>query len=832
MSELLQDCRHLFIFLSSTRTAVDSILGLEQLPNNAMKLNLKNRAVMIGVVAAASYLTFRVPASALQVTYAPYLQPGDNGSFEAQDQIVVAWQTDETTPNASAYRIDYGLTSTYGSSSLPSGRIVDNYLAADKNLPAGSNPYGAHIDYSVVLSSLAYDTTYYYRVTGPGLPNNGFAAQFHTRKRSGQFSFIVEGDEGSFPANPNTNPATLVNYEARINHLMYNAAGIALPGQPARPAADFYLNTGDNVYTTGSEDTYRDFFFPVFNNDVDSNETGAPIVRNFLYYITVGNHDVGSTGVTANLLSDNSAPRFSGNTGGGDALAYFNSFYYPLNGAQGYDIQNTWNVDTATPNGLVFTYQNQTYTSPAAIDAFRASTVVDSGHGPKQQFELMNNYSFDNGSGHFLFLDANPHLFDGMLDTSASTTAPPAPFPEYPAGLRNWIINDLDSSKQPWKVVVFHQPSFSSGDATIFNHQMRAVAKILEDHGVNIVFNGHEHNYQRTYPLRANDRVAGALNTTSGPAVDIDTHYDGATQTVPDGVLYIVEGAGGNRDFDGNFAPPRGSGLGVDQDDSATGAATPAPGVTIQQGPADWLDTNLTNLEMAQYYPNAGSGPKITVKFKSKVFSFGHLVVNNNNMTLWQISEPLQSTSSASSAVPAPYGTDVNGAPLNDPIPDTLLNATTGQLISSPATGTPALLDRFTITKPDVSASLVAQLSAPPNAALNGAVVYSVTLQNKSSYGLNGTQVRVTLPSNLVYADTLANATVQGSDVVMTIGRLASGQQQLMQMKTRVVSGVPAGTKLTASATVSSGTALPVTSNAVTTTVVQAPGLPALSRLF
>ena len=68
-----------------------------------------------------------------------------------------------------------------------------------------------------------------------------------------------------------------------------------------------------------------------------------------------------------------------------------------------------------------------------------------------------------------------------------------------------------------------------------------------------------------------------------------------------------VEGAGGNRDFDGDFAPPRGSGVGLDQDDSATGTHTDEPGLTVPQGPASWLDTNLTNPEMINFFPNAGA---------------------------------------------------------------------------------------------------------------------------------------------------------------------------------------------------------------------------------
>jgi hypothetical protein len=790
-----------------------------------MTINSKHRVAIFASLALGFSLTTATCGFAVQVTYAPYLQPGDNGPFGALDQIVVAWQTDETTPNPNSYHVDYGTASTYGSSATVSGRIVDNYLSADSSLPAGANPYGAHTNYHAVLAGLAYDTTYFYRVSGAGLPQKGFAALFHTRKRGNQLSFIVEGDEGFFPANPNTNPTTIVDYEARIAHLMYNSAAITFPGEPVRPPADLYLNSGDNVYTYGSEDSYRDFFFPVFNNNTDSNETGAPILRNSLYYITVGNHDVGSTGVNANLLSSDSAPPFSGNIGGGDALAHFNDFYYPLNGALGYDVQNTWNGDSVTPNGLLFSYLGNTYTSPAAIAAYRASTVVDSGKGSKEQFASMTNYSFDNANVHFLFLDANPHIFDGMLPSGSVTTNPSIPFPAYPAGLGSWVINDLDASEQTWKVVVFHQPSFSSGDATELNHQMRAVAKLLEDHGVNIVFNGHEHNYQRTFPIRATPRVTSPLSTTEGPAVNIDSAYDGISDTVPDGVLYIVEGAGGNRDFDGDFAPPRGSGTGVDLDDSASGVVTSAPGVTITQGPADWLDTNLTNAEMGQFYSNAGAGPKITTKFKSKVFSFGHVLVNNNTFTLWQITEPLLATSSATTAKPAPYGTDIHGKPLNDPIPDTLLNATTGALISAPAVGKPALLDKFTMTKPDVSSSLAAQLSAPPSAAANGALVYSVNLENKSAYSLNGTQVRLTLPAGLTYVGG-AGATVQGSDVVVTLGRLAAGTQQVIQVKTRVASTATPGSVLSTVAAVTSGTALPVSTNTVSTKVVVAPALP------
>ena len=788
---------------------------------------LKKSSVVLRTLVTLASITVVQFASGQQVTYFPYIQLGDNGPLGPTDQIVIAWQTNETTPGG-GYQVNFGTTTNYGTTVAPSARVVDNYVAADPTLPVSPFSYGAHSNYTAVLTGLSFDTTYFYDVTGPGMPASGFKASFHTRKTGSVFSFAVEGDEGYFPVVPNSNPATIVDYEARIAHLIYNAGNISVQRSPSRPPADLILNAGDNIYNQGSEGNYRDFFFPVLNSDTDSNETGAPILRSLLYFVVDGNHDLGSTGVSANLLADNSAPLFAGNLDGGDALGFFNNLYYPLNGPVGFDIENTWNGNSSTPNGLFFSYQNQTYTSPAAIEAFRASTTVNTGKGSTRQVDHMSNYSFDYGNAHFLYLDANPHLFDGQLPGgSVDTTAPPL-FSPYPTALGNWVINDLDASKQLWKIVVYHQPAFSSGDATLLNNQMRAVAKILEDHGVNMVFNGHEHNYQRTLPIRATSRTAGPVSTTAGtPAVFIDQTYDGQSRTVPDGVLYLVEGGGGNRDFDGDLAPPRGSGLGVDQDDSATGTSTPIAGLTVPQGPASWLDTNLTNHEMINFVPNAGSGPKITTKFKSKVFSFGHVLVNGNTLTLYQISEPLSNSSSATPGVPAPFGTEINGTPLKDPIPDTVLDGTTGALLSSPATGPSALLDRFTITKPDVTSSVTAQLFAPPSAVAGGALVYTLLLSNNGNTPLNGSQVRLTMPSVLTFGGSPTDpVTVQGSDTVFTAGRLAPGEQQIIQIKTRVASNAPAGMLITPSASLTSGTAQPVAASSITTKVVTVPGLP------
>src|SRR5579863_10235888 len=92
----------------------------------------------LGMLAVTACVVL-VPAAFAQqqVTFAPYIQLGDNGPFGFTDQIVVAWQTNESTPNPSAYKVEFSESGKgHHHSITPSGRVVDNYLAADPSLPS------------------------------------------------------------------------------------------------------------------------------------------------------------------------------------------------------------------------------------------------------------------------------------------------------------------------------------------------------------------------------------------------------------------------------------------------------------------------------------------------------------------------------------------------------------------------------------------------------------------------------------------------------------------------------------------------------------------------
>jgi hypothetical protein len=88
---------------------------------------------------------------------------------------------------------------------------------------------------------------------------------------------------------------------------------------------------------------------------------------------------------------------------------------------------------------------------------------------------------------------------------------------------------------------------------------MRVLAPLFERHGVDFVLNGHEHNYQRPRPLKfmpagsgQSGDVAGKSRLVPGSFM-IDQAFDGKDHTVPDGVIYIVTGAGGKHLYDPGF---------------------------------------------------------------------------------------------------------------------------------------------------------------------------------------------------------------------------------------------------------------------------------------
>ena len=90
-------------------------------------------------------------------------------------------------------------------------------------------------------------------------------------------------------------------------------------------------------------------------------------------------------------------------------------------------------------------------------------------------------YSFDYGNVHIVALRV-----DGFASLSLGSQQ------------IAWLENDLALTTLMWKVVFFHVPPFSSGAHGNDPAVQAALEPIFIRHGVDVVFNGHDHDYERS----------------------------------------------------------------------------------------------------------------------------------------------------------------------------------------------------------------------------------------------------------------------------------------------------------------------------------------------
>jgi predicted phosphodiesterase len=288
------------------------------------------------------------------------------------------------------------------------------------------------------------------------------------------------------------------------------AGQLAIARQMYRAHPDLVFICGDIVYPRGLGSNYLQYFFPVYNAE------HTPLLRSIPFVAAPGNHDLGISSEALDGLD-----RYP------DAMAYFYDFAEPLNG------------------------------SPAVAGSLRHAVV--GGGGPHRaaflqaagnQFPRMVNFSFDYGAAHWTVLDSN--YYEDWNNRS----------------LRDWVHHDLHNSHARWKFVAFHHAPFHSSNAHQEDQWMRRLCDIFESEGVDVVWAGHVHNYQRSRPLRFKTSAPILATPPPGPPdltvgavpprehvrlhgqvvpgqFDIDRNYDGKAHTHPRGIIYIVTGAGG-----------------------------------------------------------------------------------------------------------------------------------------------------------------------------------------------------------------------------------------------------------------------------------------------
>lgn len=265
----------------------------------------------------------------------------------------------------------------------------------------------------------------------------------------------------------------------------------------ASEPADLFLMLGDNAYKQGTDNEHQKAIFNVYPG----------ILEQTAFWTTIGNHEMGSRGGSS---SDD--PNTYAVTGEDDIdkpdpapaspMPYLNIFSLPTGGENG-------GVASGT-----------------------------------EQY-----YSFDHGNVHLVSLDSQLTIRDDVLR----------------ATMRQWLIDDLSANTLDWTIVIFHHPPYTKGshdsdrepignDQPIFAIR-EEFTPIFEDYGVDLVYAGHSHIYERSYYIKDHTGLSSTfdpstmaeLNSLGQPANGQGT--EGYTQITNSGmddkVVYTVAGNGG-----------------------------------------------------------------------------------------------------------------------------------------------------------------------------------------------------------------------------------------------------------------------------------------------
>lgn len=120
-------------------------------------------------------------------------------------------------------------------------------------------------------------------------------------------------------------------------------------------------------------------------------------------------------------------------------------------------------------------------------------------------------YSFHYGNAEFFMIDTNQYQ-------------------EVGTDMYNWLEQALAQSTAYWKFVVHHHPPYSSDEndfgntnveaSTHGDSEARELTSLYDKYGVDIVFFGHIHSYERTWPLKNNktDQQNGVIYLNMGGA--------------------------------------------------------------------------------------------------------------------------------------------------------------------------------------------------------------------------------------------------------------------------------------------------------------------------
>lgn len=176
---------------------------------------------------------------------------------------------------------------------------------------------------------------------------------------------------------------------------------------------------------------------------------------------------------------------------------------------------------------------NPLHTDPY-FSIFSLPTLGESGGVPSGSEAY---YSYNYANIHFVVLDS--------YSSSKSTSG----------AMLSWLSNDLAANDKEWLIAYWHHPPYSKGshdsdtEGDLIDMRTRAVP-ILESYGVDLVFSGHSHSYERSYLIdghygNSDSFSVGNLINGGDGRVDGDGAYTKPDSVAAEnmGAVYVVAGS-------------------------------------------------------------------------------------------------------------------------------------------------------------------------------------------------------------------------------------------------------------------------------------------------
>lgn len=281
--------------------------------------------------------------------------------------------------------------------------------------------------------------------------------------------------------------------------LSYNASANNEP-------LDLFLMLGDNAYLDGTDEQWQKAAFEVY----------PALLSQVALWPTIGNHEMGGVDIE-----------------------------YPEHGL----VFGSGGSTSSDPNSFMSTDDRRPRRVPY-LDIFTLPARGELGgvaSGTEQY------YSFNYANVHVVSLDSQLSARDKTQRDA----------------MREWLIADLSANRQDWTIVIFHHPPYSKSshdsdtepaaklgiDQPIIDMRVE-FTPVFEDFGVDLVYSGHSHAYERSYYLHGhrgdaatfNAEEHAELNAAGEPAVG---YGDEAYQQISTGsgrddkVVYSVAGSSG-----------------------------------------------------------------------------------------------------------------------------------------------------------------------------------------------------------------------------------------------------------------------------------------------